>query len=326
MAYMRNEPRLRWKQKEIDIVTARAAQLRYENPALGKVEALLQAQIGNIEQTRLKKRFTTHFRIAMLKRLDAAEATYVPPAVEASAEAAAESTAVVEATQDFAPTIEDAPIATQDPAPIAAAAAAAPTTPESPMVTMCREFGAAFGAAIAGGIAPVLESAMSRVVQTLAQQLTLPPMLMQALAQPGHPASSLPMPPIGDVEVDDEHQQRDWGHLPEKFRTHKVAVIGLQQIQQNTIRQEFPHIDFRMLDNGANATQVRKVSAACEATVLMTKFISHHTQGGAPRDKRIMVNGGMSDLTRVLKHHFPRSTSIDVPPPREQHAAQHAAH
>jgi hypothetical protein len=95
------------------------------------------------------------------------------------------------------------------------------------------------------------------------------------------------------------------GNLPEKLHKHRIAVVGLNGDQRQELMRRFPLLDFRWLDNGARGTTMRKTIEHCEATFLMTKFVNHHAQEAVPRDRRVMVNGGVSDLTRLISARYP---------------------
>jgi hypothetical protein len=260
----RNKSRLTWNKEEKLRVADRAAALRRETPTLSSLSALYAAQ-DVLPESRRKEEFGWHFRPSMLKRLAALEERYRLEPDLCRHEAVAQKAEQLIVDQQGAGSTP-ASLATEAPQP----------APEPPsLAAMCRELGTAFGAALAQQIAPALLNAMR---DALTAQLN----------------QSMP-------QQQDTHPQYDdyWSTTP-KPRAPRVAVAGLLGSQRMEIMGSFPQIDFRWLDNGAPGTTVKEVSRTCDEVYLMTKFIRHHTQNAVPREKRVMVNGGVSDLTRLL--------------------------
>lgn len=92
--------------------------------------------------------------------------------------------------------------------------------------------------------------------------------------------------------------------LPEKFRKPKVAILTLLADQQQIIMRQFPEMDFRFIDR--HSKQMKEISKNCERTFIMTKFIGHKHQSEI-KGPYSMVNGGMTDLARVIRFNYPNT-------------------
>jgi hypothetical protein len=260
----RKKPRMAWNNEEKLRVADRAAALRRETPTLSSLDALYAGQ-DVLPEGRRKKEFTWHFKPSMLKRLSMLEERYRLEPDLYIPEAVAQTPEQLIVDQQVAGS-SPASLATEAPQP----------APEPPsLAAMCRELGTAFGAALAQQIAPALLNAMR---DALTAQLN----------------QSMP-------QQQDTHPRYDdyWSTTP-KPRAPRIAVAGLLGAQQKTIKESFPNLDLRWLDNGAPGRTVKEVSRACDEVYLMTRFIAHKVQDAVPREKRVMVNGTVSDLTRLL--------------------------
>ena len=272
MAYDPHASRLNWSYSEKEQVIRRAVQLRRETSTMTSMHALFAAQ-DVLPDVRRKKRFTHYFQNALLNALAESEEKMrrnpelipEPAPIETFSAAEPEPLAEEPALETPEPKYEPLEI----PAP-------APTMPT--LAEMCREIGSALGAAFAREFGPVLIHAMK---ETMIEQIA------KAAEQQGVMPEALI--DFGDKEyiAGTKHRKR-------------VAVVGLLGSQRSTIEESFPNIDFRWIDNGANGSTVKTVAHTCDEVFLMTKFISHRTQDACPRSKRVMINGGVTDLSRVL--------------------------
>lgn len=274
----RHLPRLSWNNKEKGALLARAVELRRRTPTMTSLDALMHAQ-DVIAERRRKKKFTVHLRRVLLTRLSTLESKLAKGGTH---------------TEDITPKVQHWPLpadAPVEPAPVELApevpppepAAPAPDPelseePLSPLVLLCREVGSVIGSALAremGHLAPILMSALR---ETLAAQI----------------AADTTLP---ETMIFDQYAGASTGAAK---RRPRVAVAGLLPPQQQTMQHTFPQVDFRWLDHSSNGETVKSVTRACDEVYLMTKFIRHHTQNAVDRQKRVMVNGGVTDLTRII--------------------------
>lgn len=113
-----------------------------------------------------------------------------------------------------------------------------------------------------------------------------------------------------------------FGNLPEKFHQPKVLIVGLLPAQQQEIKNQFKKMEFRFLNGDTSSKVVADLMQRCDGT-FVTKWVSHKAITGIS-GKYHMVNGGMTDLVRLISHHFPGEILPPAPvAPREYAAAQH---
>jgi hypothetical protein len=270
--------KLRWSMSEISQVIAMAAQLRRSEPDLSPRDALYRAQGAvPLEEKRRKKHFTFALEGTLKKLLETAEKN--PPYVH---------------PQD--------PMLLVDPNPAVPEASPPEVVPtESLLSAIGREFGGALGAALMRQVQPVFAAAVQDALATL----------LAAKAPNGNGNGANHVEELL-AQANKGAPPRDFGKLPEKLRAHRIAIIGLLGDQQETLRRTFPYLDFRWIDGGASGATVKHATKNCEVAFLMTKFIRHHAQNAVPRDLRVMVNGGVSDLTRLISTRFPQATALEA--------------
>jgi hypothetical protein len=165
-----------------------------------------------------------------------------------------------------------------------------PPAPKEPtlteMVKLCANL---FAASFAEALAPLLAREMQTMRGTNGTN--------------GHDA-------LSQLQLEVPPPQRDFGKLPEKLQRHKVAIVGLNADQRREITKRFPSRDFRWIDNGAKGTTVAQVTRHCEASFVMIKFVRHVTDG-AVKGEHHRVNGGVSDLARLVGARFPHANGQD---------------
>lgn len=92
----------------------------------------------------------------------------------------------------------------------------------------------------------------------------------------------------------------------------KLVIAGLLPIQQSELRQEYgKHADLRFMDNQQDAGSWKRTlqTAVYDRAVLNTRFMSHAQLQAFPREKRIIVNGGLSAMRHELDKLLPEARS-----------------
>jgi hypothetical protein len=171
---------------------------------------------------------------------------------------------------------------------------------------MLREFGTALGASLAKELAPMIAGPIRDAISAAKAN---------GNGANGHAYSagqehSIAIPAHRAAERLELNANGSTSKLPEKFVTHKVAVVGLKNDQRQEIKKRFPHIDFRWLDNDANGSTIGNVTRQCECSFTMVKFI-RHVSDRAVIGQRVRINGGVSELARIISARFPPSTSME---------------
>lgn len=106
----------------------------------------------------------------------------------------------------------------------------------------------------------------------------------------------------------------------DKPRKMHIGVIGNRNTYQDELEREFPHLRITCIDTHREVDSLK----ACDKIFVMTKFVKHTTMGKLKHDKTLnaiytMVNGGLTDLRRVIGGVFP-------PPPPPDHAPVRMVH
>lgn len=252
--------RHRWKDSEYQQVLRRALELRSAESYVSIKQASWDAQ-SVLPEDRRKTAYYSNLQVALKRDIIRAEE---------QRRRTAEPDLVVRNADDSVTVVElktpdDAP----DPTP--AEAVLAPPT----LMQMCAHIGSALGVALAEELGPTLMDAMR---ETIAAQVNKAiEMAQQGMVMP--------------------ESLIDFGDRKSKPR---VAIAGLLEEQRRTVEEAFPNVDFRWVSHFAGKGTMKKVAGTCTEVYLMTKFISHATQNATPREKRVMVNGGVRELTRLL--------------------------
>jgi hypothetical protein len=82
--------------------------------------------------------------------------------------------------------------------------------------------------------------------------------------------------------------------------SNRALVVGLLPPQARKVAEAFPGCGLKFMSR-EREREVGAVAESFDHVVLMTKFISHKVQDQVPREKRELVNGGITDLRRRLK-------------------------
>lgn len=265
---------IRWTAEEVDQVCMRAVELLRNGTGYTKKNALREAQNNCIAEERRKKIFGTQLVLRMYKKIDEFGAVPFKP-VE---------------NPDLSKAVSAAASAAE-----AATKAAEVLTGTNPLIEFLKPLIAEFADSFARASAPILAKAIQDSVSRI---------VVTADAKPIAAPAEVPLTAA-------EEAAARQAHLPQKFHKHKIAIIGLLGSQQAVIKQRFPHLEIRFLDGTANKAKVESVTATCEAVFPMIKFVRHvtwhGTQGGCAR---VDVNGGVSELARLIESRFPRTTSM----------------
>lgn len=84
-----------------------------------------------------------------------------------------------------------------------------------------------------------------------------------------------------------------------KRRRH-VLIMGPQGQQRALLLHEYaPMLDIRFADD-KDANDVIKLANNSDAIIVWTKFVSHHNTKNLPRDKSVLIHGGMDQIREEL--------------------------
>jgi hypothetical protein len=136
----------------------------------------------------------------------------------------------------------------------------------------------------------------------------LRPVIAELLSQQQATAKAIQIPTAQPARSEDK---------PRKLH---IGVIGNRNTYQDDLVREFPHLRITCIDTDREIESVK----SCEKIFVMTKFVPHTTMGKLKHDKVMsehytMVNGGLSDLKRVIRGLFPAVLPIPQPDIRTVH-------
>jgi hypothetical protein len=80
----------------------------------------------------------------------------------------------------------------------------------------------------------------------------------------------------------------------------KILIAGLLPQQIRTINNSFPGRGLQFLHKDSQR-KLSSIVPEVDRVVLMQKFISHEVSDQVPREKRVLVPGGMTNLKRILE-------------------------
>lgn len=88
----------------------------------------------------------------------------------------------------------------------------------------------------------------------------------------------------------------------------KAVIVGLLDGQAKMIERDYCDLfDLKFYGSNTPMQQVTQAANNADSVFMMAGFVGHNVQGGLPKEKTILVHGGMTDLRARLEQVFTRT-------------------
>lgn len=305
--------RLRWTHDEEDTIAKGAVYLLQKGGGHSRKSAVMEAQKRWLEPDRRKTVFTPNILRTIDKKIDTFgsvpfdQLSLKEPEAKAELQRDADQRqqdAVLEETRAVEARVKEHLRSVQPELTLAAAVA-----------TLLRE--------LAKPVAELIENKMERVVEAAVAKhfaLIVPQMKNARVGangsgngtdeQPAQPAT--PPAPRAD-------EKQAPGNLPDKFYEPKILFLGLVAKQPQSLKQQFRHIDMRIIEPHAPRGRIEEMSKKVDFCYIMARNappkLKLHCQHST-------VNGGVSNLCHLIIERF-GTCGEDAATKRAERQAKH---